>query len=366
MIPILFDPTWLYFNSIDMGGGKGRLTDAISCVITEELNGVYELEMQYPTNGRFFAELMQPGLIAAYRPYMDGQTLVRAVEPFDIYKRTIENGVLIINAHHISYRFAKCYITDMYNWGTTLSNVLSRWFNTLRPLQNFQPWSVTADNTGVITGSTDCREVKTAREYLLDDTYSIKKFFNVDFTFRCWSIFAQAHRGENRGVEIRYGKNATQLQVVKDETESMNAIFAYWEGLSNGTKVRAFSDLIQPTPAITPVQALPIDFTDQYDEMPSSATLNAAAARYLEENQPWLAKETATVQFIPNKDERIELGDTVSVFYSDGDLHGTMRVVRVKYDSLKEEYTEISLGELQKNYAVTSRDGLSATRQFLT
>lgn len=365
MIPILFEPTWRNFNNIDMGGGKGRLTEAISCVITEELNGIYELEMQYPTNGRHFAELMQPALIAAYRPYMDGSSLVRAVEPFDIYKRTIENGVLTINAHHISYRFAKCYITNMYNWGTTLSGVLTRWLNTLRPLQNGQPWSVTADDTGVRTGSTDCNEIKSARDYLLDDTYSIRKFFNADFTFRCWSIFAQAHRGENRGVEIRYGKNATQLQVVKDETESMNALVAYWKGMLNSTEIIQLSDMIQPTPAITPVQALPIDFSAQFETAPGKPALNDAAARYLEENQPWLPKETANVQFIPNKDEKIDLGDTVSVFYSDGDLHGTMRVVRVTFDSLKEEYTDISLGELQKGYAVTSRNGLFATKQIM-
>lgn len=365
MIPILFEPTWNDFNNIYMGGGKGRLTEAISCVITEELNGVYELEMQYPTNGRFFAELMQPGLIAAYRPYMDGQTLVRAVEPFDIYKRTIENGVLTINAHHISYRFAKAYILGANKIEMALSDFMSWWISVLRPVQIDQPWSVSADDTGVPTGTMDCMEAKSAREYLLDDTCSIRKVFNVDFTFRCWSIHAQAHRGENRGVEIRYGKNATQLQVVKDETESINAVLAYWKGTYNGSQVRVFSDMIQPTPAITPVKALPVDFSDQFDTMPSKPTLNGAAQRWLEDNQPWLAKETATVQFIPNKDEKIDIGDTVSVFYAEGDLHGTMRVVRVKFDSLKEEYTEISLGELQKGYAVTSRNGLYATKQIM-
>lgn len=365
MIPILFEPTWRYFNDIDMGGGKGRLTDAISCVITEELNGVYELELQYPTNGRFFAELMQPGLIAAYRPYMDGQTLVRAVEPFDIYKRTIDNGVLTINAHHISYRFSKCYILGLGRTDMTLSDAISLWSSSYRPTQYDQPWLISADDTYVPLASLDWAEAKSAREYLLDDSCSIRKAYNVEFTFRCWSIHAQARRGENRGVEIRYGKNATQLQVVKDETESINAVLAYWKGTYNGSQVRVFSDMIQPTPAITPVQALPVDFSALFETIPGKPALNEAAAEWLEVNQPWLAKETATVQFIPNKDEKIDLGDTVGVFYSEGDLYGTMRVVRVKYDSLKEEYTEISLGELQKGYAVTSRNGLYATKQIM-
>ena len=31
--------------------GLGALSDAISCTVTEERNGMYELEMQYPVSG---------------------------------------------------------------------------------------------------------------------------------------------------------------------------------------------------------------------------------------------------------------------------------------------------------------------------
>ena len=366
MIPILYKKNTQASNYNVVGEQVGRLPDAISCIITEDLDGNYNLEMQYPESGRLAAELMKPGTIAALRPYADGNEFKRELAYFDIHRRTIENGVISVTAGHISYRMAGVVCTRV-PYANLLDGVLGMISNNILPSKYVRPWLEFNEDATAVTATADFASsaVKSVREYYFDSTYSIRTIFGVDAIFHGNKIVFLPHRGEDRGAEIRYGKNATQLQVVKDETESMNAIFAYWEGLSNGTKVRAFSDLIQPTPAITPVQALPIDFSDQYDEMPSSATLNAAAARYLEENQPWLAKETATVQFIPNKDERIELGDTVSVFYSDGDLHGTMRVVRVKYDSLKEEYTEISLGELQKNYTVTSRDGLSATRQIM-
>ena len=44
MIPILFDGTEKQFNNLGYGG----LSDAISCTVEENINGVYELEMEYP------------------------------------------------------------------------------------------------------------------------------------------------------------------------------------------------------------------------------------------------------------------------------------------------------------------------------
>ena len=46
MIPILFDSDEENFTS----NGIGRLSDAISCVVLEERNGRYELEMEYPSD----------------------------------------------------------------------------------------------------------------------------------------------------------------------------------------------------------------------------------------------------------------------------------------------------------------------------
>ena len=50
----------------------------------------------------------------------------------------------------------------------------------------------------------------------------------------------------------------------------------------------------------------------------------------------------------------------------DADIAGEqLRVVQIKYDALLEQFREYTLGELQKQYAVTSRDGISATKQIM-
>lgn len=47
MIPILYDALEKDFTT----NGIGFLTDAVSCIVTEERNGTYELALTYPTKG---------------------------------------------------------------------------------------------------------------------------------------------------------------------------------------------------------------------------------------------------------------------------------------------------------------------------
>ena len=59
MIPILFEPKTNNFNS----NGLGRLMDAASCLVTEERNGAYELEMQYPIDGILCEDIKMASVI---------------------------------------------------------------------------------------------------------------------------------------------------------------------------------------------------------------------------------------------------------------------------------------------------------------
>ena len=59
MIPILYDADEQNFTS----NGLGRLADAISCIVEEERNGIYELTMEYPVGGRHFGQLLMSNII---------------------------------------------------------------------------------------------------------------------------------------------------------------------------------------------------------------------------------------------------------------------------------------------------------------
>ena len=61
MKPILFQASDTTFTT----NGLGRLSDAISCTVTEERNGIYELHMVYPQNGIHFTDLANGRIIYA-------------------------------------------------------------------------------------------------------------------------------------------------------------------------------------------------------------------------------------------------------------------------------------------------------------
>lgn len=76
MIPVLYKSTEKEFIT----QGIGALKDAVSCTVTEERNGTYELTMKYPITGIHYADIKERNIIAAIpSPYREKQ-------PFRIYK----------------------------------------------------------------------------------------------------------------------------------------------------------------------------------------------------------------------------------------------------------------------------------------
>ena len=62
--------------------GLGALSDAISCEVTEERNGAFELQMEYPITGIHYQDIKPRRIITAKpNPYGD-------IQPFRIYRIT--------------------------------------------------------------------------------------------------------------------------------------------------------------------------------------------------------------------------------------------------------------------------------------
>ena len=97
MKPILFPEVQKDFST----NGLGRLPDAISCKVTEERNGQYELHMEYPIDGQLMEEIKYSRII--YATPADG----KRPQPFRIYRITKPlSGVVEIDAEHISYQMS--------------------------------------------------------------------------------------------------------------------------------------------------------------------------------------------------------------------------------------------------------------------
>ena len=98
MKPILYPAGETEFRN----NGLGRLSEATKCLVTEERNGQYELEMQYPITGRHYKEIVEERIIAARHDDTDD------IQPFRIYKITRPmNGIVTISDRPISYQLSK-------------------------------------------------------------------------------------------------------------------------------------------------------------------------------------------------------------------------------------------------------------------
>ena len=85
MTPILYESNETEFTS----NGLGRLRDCISCEVTEERNGVYECEFEYPVDGLHYSDIILGRIIAVEHDETGD------IQPFDIYSYSkLYNGIV--------------------------------------------------------------------------------------------------------------------------------------------------------------------------------------------------------------------------------------------------------------------------------
>ena len=92
--PILYSSTETNFDN----NGLGILSDCVSCFVTEEANGIFELEMQYPMDGIHYSEILDRSIIKAKPDQFRDHQLFRVY-----YKSKPLSGIVSISARHISY-----------------------------------------------------------------------------------------------------------------------------------------------------------------------------------------------------------------------------------------------------------------------
>ena len=111
MIPILLSGTTV----------KGFLSDALTCVVTEERNGIYELSLTYPVTGALFSELAVERFVKA-KPNDTSD-----LQLFRIYEITKPlNGVVTVNGEHFSYALSRVHPAPLEHIPFNGAEVLQR------------------------------------------------------------------------------------------------------------------------------------------------------------------------------------------------------------------------------------------------
>ena len=339
MIPILYSPTTTSFTT----GGIGKLIDAGSCIVTEERNGSYELEMTYPITGHLYDEIKQRSIIFA-KP-----SPAQSEQPFRVYRITKPlNKVVTIYAAHISYDLSGIPVKNFTSQSVqaaltalTTSSVISN---------PFTFWS-DKTNSGVmeIETPTPCRTILS----------NILDVYGGEYEFDKYTVKLHSLRGFDNGVSIKYGKNLTDLEQDENCSNVYTGVLPYWTG--NDTTVSG--SVVNAPGTYDFTRILPVDFTSDFEEQPSTAQLDNAATNYISANNIGIPEVNLTVSFVHLNQteeyknlgifERVELGDTIKVEFAAMGVSSTARCVKTVYNTLLERYDNVELGEVKKGLADT-------------
>ena len=338
MLPILYSS--ITEGTVPSNYGVGVLSDCISATVKEARNGEYELTMEYAAEGIHASDIVPNAVIKAKPNYTDDPQLFR------IYKvgKTI-NGKFTVNAQHISYDLSGKVITS----GTAAS--LGDTITLLNAQSGF--FVISSDKS--VSAPFKVAEPSSVRSWFGGKQGSILDVYGPgEWKYDNFNASFLAARGQDRGVTIRYGKNLTELSQTLDMTNLCSAIIPYYKA-QDGT-VTTGSEVSTGLVGIDRKKA--VDFSSEVD--PESATpiatqLSTLATAYIANNNFTTIKNSITLNFVQMKNltERVDLCDTVHIYFEPLGLTATAKCIETVWDVLADRYTSTKFGDATTNIADT-------------
>lgn len=346
MIPILFPADATSWST----NGIGRLAECTRCEVTEERNGIYEVEFDLPISARHYADIVEGMIISI----IHDDTKTR--QPFIIYRRTAPiDGIVTFYAHHISYLLSGI-VVQPYTAGSAAEALA------LMPTKSLStnPFTFATDKQTTAAFSVD---VPTGCRQLLGGTRGsiLDTFGGGEYEFDGWTVHLWQNRGADRGVQIRYGKNLLDIEQDLDVSGIAGGVVGWWRGGDSGAEETVYTPVIYASGYSDGAPVFSLDLSGDFSEKPSVSQLTDRVNDYITKQKPqepivnikvdfvalWQTPEYASIAPL----ERVRLCDTVHVIYDALGVNATAKVIRTKYDVLTERYLEIELGQPKTNFA---------------
>lgn len=339
MFPILYEN--ITTGVVPDNFGIGVLKDALSCEVTEERNGEYELKLKYPSSGAYVNQLVPRAIIKAKPNYTDDPQLFR------IYKvGKVINSSFTIYARHISYDLSGFPIT------TGTANNVS---DALTLLQNASPGYVFNTDKSTHANFT-IHTPSSVRSWLGGKDGSILDVYGPgEYKYNNFTVSFLANRGQDRGVTVRYGKNLTKLENTDDSSNLVTGIMAYWQS-TDDDKVTITSDVITTGVTLDVVAVNVIDASGDFENQPTKSQLNTYVNKYIQNHEVQNVKKNFKFDFVQVSrllKDRVDLCDTIHIIYEDYNIQATAKCIATTWDVLNDKYKEVEIGEPKTNIADT-------------
>lgn len=322
----------------------GWLSECTECEVTEERNGVYELELVYPIGATHSNDIVTDCYIKA-KP---NQT--SANQLFHVYKVSKPiNGEFTVYAEHVSYILSGYPVPTVSATGNAqaaINAILTAAKNQIGKATGF-----TAGTTDITLSSSINLSNVSARAALGGVEGSVLYTYGGEYEFDNYTIKLHKSRGKDNGVRIAYGKNMTELKCDVDMSASYTGIFGYVKtddiSLTSSYNVTNSSGIS--------TRILVRDFSSDFGEnTPTQSSLDAAVQKYAEDNDINSIKASVTVSFVNLAQspeyaniaplETVNLCDTIKIYHKELGVNIKAKVIKTVYDTIAEKYTKIELG----------------------
>lgn len=338
----IFDKNAREFEGIGLGA-----LSPLSCELSEEINGGYEIKMVHPRDkwGKW--------------RYIDNERIIvvdtpNGRQPFRIYRVNPDTEEISVYAEHIFYD-----LLNNISVGKILEGTAKKW------MEDFI-WTFEIEMP--FTFGTDIDSETTARQtydgenqvsMLIGNSDSFVSFFGGECIRDKFSVFFAQSMGQDTGYLLKYGKNLIGLEVDEDLSDTYTKAYVYGkESAFVRVESPRINDYVYPK-----IKFIEYNDTDDREEI-----INRINKEY--ENGADLPVLNVKVDFVQlekteeYKDfsflKNIKIGDTITVYHKKMNFNKKVKMISYKYDCILNEYKSIQLGELRGNLADSITEGKSA------
>lgn len=343
--PIIFEKGTRDFSTL----GLGLLSDAIQATTTEELNGQFIFEMDYPVSGNNADLIKENRIIVVNSGHIlkrQGFIIRQIVRKIDL--------TMTVYAEHVSYATLDVALSPIGTISGDAKTALENWKRMLVPAVDF-----TVDSDILTTNSTSigAPEFETARQGLGGHAGSILDVWGGEYQFDNWHIRLLKQRGKSANAIIAYGRNLISFEQDTNIADTYTSVYPYYQENSGdeGNKNHFLpertvdSEFVgkYPNPKV-----LMLDLSNKFKDVAdySETKLRNYALSYIQSNNigvPKVNMKISTVDLSRSTggfSEDIDLGDTVNVYFEKLGITTSAKVIKAVWNVLSDDYDKFEIG----------------------
>lgn len=336
------------------------LDDCLECLVTEEENGIFELELTYSIASNNFSDIQNNRVIKAKASDELGKQLFR------IYYVSNEiNGKIYVKAQHITYDLMDNFVEGVTCTKSTCEQSFQTMLSKCVYEHNFKGYSDIEHTATYNLNRVNPLQAILGTKGSLLDTYGNGAKLKRDN----YNIYLNKTRGNNNGVVIAYSKNITGYKREIDETGVITCIYPFakvQKELGEGDNITTIEEtIVLPERFVNSqyinnyphAKILAVDYSER--EVKDIASLRTQANKYFQETKKDIPNVNYKVEFVylhqtteyeDNNLKALELvgmGDTVTVIDERIGMNVEANVIKTVFNVLTDRYESIELGRFK-------------------